>query len=123
MSSCKICGKLLAGKQTKFCSNDCKNRYHQGYPGQRLRGVRRKLELVQKLGGKCARCGYNKNLAVLSFHHKGEKKLPLDVRGLSNRRIEVILKEFEGCELLCLNCHMELHCPHLEMSSIDLDSY
>lgn len=123
MTDCKICGKALTGRQTRFCSIECKNVYHQGYAGQRLRGVRRKLELVEKLGGKCSRCGYNKNLAALSFHHLADKNHKLDARSLSNRSMERILEEFEKCQLLCLNCHAELHSPHLELNQLDLESY
>lgn len=121
--NCKICGKPLTGKQTRFCSLKCKNIYHQGYPGQRLRGVKRKLELVERLGGKCMRYGYNKNLAALTFHHTGEKNHTLDARSLSNRRIERVMKEFAGCILLCANCHAEEHNPHLEIEKINLENY
>jgi hypothetical protein len=120
MKVCKICGKPLKGRQTKFCSIECKNDYHQGYPGQKARGLRRKLELVQKLGGKCSICGYSKNLAALSFHHTGRKNYKLDARNLSNRNIDAIMKEFASCQLLCLNCHMELHNPELDMSLMHL---
>ncbi len=123
-STCEICGKPLTGKQTRFCSVACKNELHQAYPNQQKRGLRRKLELVQKLGGKCMKCGYDKNLAALSFHHENEdeKNHKLDMRSLSNRKIEAVMREFEKCVLLCANCHMELHYPYLEMSELSLDA-
>ncbi|HLU09079.1 MAG TPA: hypothetical protein VK003_05385, partial [Oceanobacillus sp.] len=121
--TCQVCGKALRGRQSKFCSDDCKNDFHQAYPLQRLRGLRRKLELVEALGGKCSRCGYNKNLAALSFHHVSGKSHAMDMRNLSNRKLEAVLKEFERCELLCLNCHAELHSPHLNMATLDLNAY
>lgn len=40
------------------------------YQQQKLRGLKRKYEIVQMRGGKCERCGYNKNLAALDFHHR-----------------------------------------------------
>jgi hypothetical protein len=123
MNTCKICGAPLKGRQTHFCSIECKNDYHQGYAGQRLRGVKRKLELVQMLGGKCMKCGYNKNLAALTFHHTGEKNHKLDARHLSNRSLEAIMEEFATCILLCANCHAEEHNPHLEMGKINLENY
>lgn len=89
MKTCKICGKTLTGRQRRFCSLYCKNRYHQGYPGQRARGVKRKLQLVKMLGGKCSHYGYDKNLAALTFHHTGEKNHELDARNLSNRSINL----------------------------------
>jgi predicted nucleic acid-binding Zn ribbon protein len=121
--TCKVCGKELRGKQTKFCSDDCKNDFHQAYPLQRLRGLKRKLELMLVLGGKCSRCGSDKNLAALSFHHVSGKSHAMDMRNLSNRKLEAVLMEFQRCELLCLNCHAELHSPHLNMEAIDLNAY
>jgi hypothetical protein len=85
--------------------------------------LERKLELVQALGGKCSRCGYDKNLAALSFHHISGKSHAMDMRNLSNHKLEAVLKEFQRCELLCLNCHAELHSPHLDMATIDLNAY
>jgi hypothetical protein len=65
------------------------------------------------------RCGYNKNLAALTFHHTGEKNHKLDARNLSNRSIERVMKEFANCMLLCQNCHMEVHNPHLDLEKIN----
>ncbi len=119
MKTCKVCNKPLTGRQTHFCSIECKNYYHQGfYPTQRARGIRRKLQLVEMLGGKCMRCGYDKNLAALTFHHTGEKNHALDMRSLSNRKIEKVMAEFSTCILLCANCHAEEHNPHLDMREI-----
>lgn len=118
--SCAVCGNQLSGKQTRFCSVECKNELHQSYPKQQQRGLRRKLELVQMLGGQCMHCGYKKNLAALSFHHENEdaKSHEMDMRSLSNRRMERVMSEFEKCILLCANCHMELHYPYLDMAAL-----
>ncbi|MFN8531210.1 MAG: hypothetical protein U0670_21620, partial [Anaerolineae bacterium] len=94
MQKCEICGKQLTGKQQRFCSMKCKNVFHQGYPGQRERGLKRKLALVQKHGSKCALCGYDKNLAALTFHHLGDKKIKMDMRSMSNHKRDVIMNEF-----------------------------
>ena len=122
-SDCEVCQGPLSGRQTRFCSTECKNVFHQAYPHQKQRGLRRKIELVQRLGGKCMKCGYANNLAALSFHHEEEdqKNHQLDMRSLSNRRIEAVMREFEKCILLCANCHMETHYPDLDMSKLDID--
>lgn len=60
-------------------------------------------------------CGYEKNLAGLTFHHQADKSYKLDMRKLSNRTYESILEERGKCILLCHNCHMELHYPELDM--------
>lgn len=111
MSNCS-CGKLLTGLQTKYCSVKCKNSAHQG-KNQQQRSLTRKLKLITLLGGKCSKCGYNKNLAALSFHHLSDKSFTLGARKLSNSKWEDLEKEAKKCELLCSNCHMEEHYPHL----------
>lgn len=111
--SCKICGKELRGRQTCYCSILCKNKADQSYPTQKKRGIARKIELINKLGGKCTICGYKKNLAALTFHHKVPKlkKFKLDMRSLSNRKLSLVKDEVKKCILICHNCHAELHNP------------
>ena len=73
-------------------------------------------------GGSCKECGYNKNLAALQFHHRdaSDKLFPLDGRNLSNRNWKVILLEHAKCNLLCGNCHSELHNPEMELNNVKL---
>jgi len=109
------CNNILTGMRKKFCCDKCKhantNTKHQNYQAQQIRGIKRKIELVMLKGGKCITCGYKKNLAALCFHHREEdsKEMKLDLRHLSNNSMKTILKELEKCDLLCSNCHMELH--------------
>lgn len=108
--NCTVCGKLTTRR--KFCSNTCKSKKYS-YPAQRARGLKRKLELIERAGGKCSICGYNKNIAALCFHHlnPSEKEMHLDMRSLSNNSMNVIENEFSKCQLLCMNCHTEVHNP------------
>lgn len=112
---CQNCQIELTGNQTKWCSNKCKsdiaNAHLQSYQAQQKRGMDRKLELIRMKGGGCEVCGYNKSIAALSFHHldRSTKKFNLDLRSLSNRTWEKVLQEAEGCQLVCANCHMEIH--------------
>lgn len=67
-----------------------------------------KVKLVELAGGKCVRCGYNKCIAALEFHHRDPdaKELSLSkVRSLTPK----ILAEVEKCDLVCSNCHREIH--------------
>ncbi len=116
-SNCIICGAILRGKQSKFCSLACKNKHHQSYPAQKSRGLARKLQLVEAAGGCCSICGYHRNLAALTFHHtdSSEKDFKLDMRSLSNRTLKSVLSELDKCILVCHNCHAELHNPHLDL--------
>ena len=69
----------------------------------------RKVKLIQMSGGRCIKCGYNKNIRGLSFHHRDpdKKEFGLNINSLG-RNWDSILKEFYKCDLLCLNCHAEV---------------
>lgn len=117
---CIVCGEQLSGKQRKYCSRKCKIKTFSSYPKQKERGIVRKLRLIEMAGGKCAKCGYKENIAVLSFHHlDGDKKdFKLDARHLSNRVWGKIMEEFDKCILLCANCHMEEHHPNMRLDAL-----
>lgn len=116
--SCLFCGKQLTGQQSKYCSRDCKQKAYNcssNYSYQKNKGMQRKKELVRLKGGKCSMCGYSKNYAALQFHHRdpNNKTFPLDIRKCSNTRMSSLLIEVQKCDLLCANCHLELHHPSL----------
>jgi 5-methylcytosine-specific restriction endonuclease McrA len=73
---------------------------------------RKKIRLmaIEHLGGKCVRCGYKKYPEVLEFHHRDPLKKDFNVskKGLT-RSWERVKNEIEKCDLLCANCHRELH--------------
>ena len=126
---CVVCKKELQGQQRKFCSNNCKQK--DNYEKKRelnsnslfnedSRGLIRKLQLIEGKGGKCAHCGYNKNISALDFHHldSSQKEFALDKRTLGNTSMERILKEAEKCILLCANCHREEHNPESTLDNM-----
>ncbi|MBS3084598.1 hypothetical protein J4411_01675 [Candidatus Pacearchaeota archaeon] len=67
-----------------------------------------RIELKKSLGGKCSKCGYNKNLHALDFHQIGDKEGTLS-RLIRDQARHKALKESKKCILLCANCHRELH--------------
>ena len=81
------------------------------YKKQQDRALIRKIELIKYKGGKCEKCGYDKNIAALDFHHlnPNEKIFQLDSRHLSNTHIDKLKNEADKCILVCANCHRELH--------------
>jgi 5-methylcytosine-specific restriction endonuclease McrA len=85
------------------------------YEAQKARALKRKLYFIEKLGGKCCKCGYHKNISALEFHHldPSEKEFGADARHLSNTSMEKLEREIEKCILVCANCHREIHHPDL----------
>ena len=67
-----------------------------------------KREIVEIFGGKCSKCGYNRCIGALDFHHEGNKEKAIS-KLINNNSREKILKETKKCILLCANCHRELH--------------
>lgn len=115
---CLSCDKPLVGAKSHYCSNTCKafSSYHsQPNTNERQKKIskERKLKLIEMSGGACNICGYNKNYSALQFHHlnRSNKVFCLDSRKLSNTNWDSIVKEWEKCQLLCANCHVEIHNP------------
>ena len=71
----------------------------------------RKQLVVDMLGGSCERCGYDKCLDALQFHHRdpSTKEFELGKSKLRSYSIEKIMAEAAKCSLLCANCHLEEH--------------
>lgn len=65
---------------------------------------------VEYKGGKCEKCGYNKYIGALEFHHLNptEKDFGISSKGYTNswKRVKI---EIDKCILLCANCHREIH--------------
>ena len=74
------------------------------------RAFKRKLELVKSKGGGCCKCGYNKCLRALEFHHENpeDKLFGLSINNLWSKSWEEIEKEAGKCILVCANCHREI---------------
>ena len=55
-------------------------------------------------------CGESRP-ATLCFHHVDptQKTMNLDGRAFANNKYDNILEELDKCQLLCHNCHQQLH--------------
>ena len=75
---------------------------------RRRRKVRRMA--VQYKGGQCSRCGYDKCVEALEFHHldSSRKDFGISEKGYT-RSWARVREELEKCILVCANCHRELH--------------
>lgn len=76
--------------------------------------AKRKLELINMLGGKCEVCEIVadiSNIAIFDFHHKNpdEKEFNLGQNTIGNMSFENVKKEASKCSVLCSNCHRLLH--------------
>ena len=67
--------------------------------------LRRKA--VIHMGGCCRICGYNRCLAALDFHHLDPAQKEFNISSVMSW--PRIMMELNKCELLCSNCHREVH--------------
>ena len=104
--SCNYCGEdnpdEFYGRQ-KSC---CKKCQYIRYPSKRKEY---KQQMVDYLGGKCSRCGYNKSLSALEFHHTDPSTKDPEYSKMRNWSFERKKIELDKCELVCANCHREIH--------------
>jgi 5-methylcytosine-specific restriction endonuclease McrA len=72
------------------------------YKQQRKRDVINALELEPS----CQRCGYDKYIGALDFHHKNPEDKTANVLTLP---LSHAIEEAKKCMLICANCHRETH--------------
>lgn len=67
-----------------------------------------KRTLIEEAGGACTRCGYDRCIDALCFHHLDPATKE---RELSNWRYSLKRgrEEVKKCVLVCANCHAEIH--------------
>lgn len=93
-------GKEGGSVYCKLCTNN------QTLERQRLL----KIQLVNLKGGCCERCGYNKYIGALEFHHLDPTKKDFTIAHLKLTTLNNKIKqELDKCILVCSNCHREIH--------------
>lgn len=114
MKRCNNCGKDK--DEGEFYPRGDKN----GSPGAwcktchkaraKRRAVRFKQRCVDYKGKDCIRCGYNRCIAALEFHHRDPSEKDFKISLTRNQyRWEQVKLELDKCDLVCSNCHKELH--------------
>ncbi len=83
-----------------------------------LRSVSLKNKLVDLFGGKCQICNYVGFNWSMTFHHLSDKEFPLTSTNLRSHSWSEILIEANKCQLLCVNCHMELEDKTIALKGI-----
>jgi 5-methylcytosine-specific restriction endonuclease McrA len=75
--------------------------------------IQKRKDIKNLHGGKCQKCGYDKCLAALQFHHRDASSKKFEISSALGNRISVTKEELDvelsKCDLLCANCHTEFH--------------
>ena len=108
---CKFCGekdikKFMRSGNGRFSKSRCK-KCQNAYALKRVQ--KNKIKAVEYKGGKCVICGYNKCMRSLSFHHRNPKTKDFQWNKMRSWNLKKIKKELDKCDLLCNNCHGEVH--------------
>lgn len=69
----------------------------------------RKIKAINLMGGKCQKCGYDKYIEAMDFHHIKGKDKEFIGAGIQTKNWSKVVKELKKCVLLCCRCHREEH--------------
>lgn len=96
-----MCGRVYEYDRrrghTRVRCNSC-----GGNRATRAARVALKQRMVDYKGGRCRSCGFDGSLAALTFHHRDPAEKVLRFAGS-------LRAELDKCDLLCRNCHFEVH--------------
>lgn len=68
-----------------------------------------KLHAIKMLGGKCCKCGYDKCIDALEFHHENQDEKEFKLGSGNTMSWKDYKSEAMKCILVCSNCHKEIH--------------
>ena len=116
---CIICGEKFSpstksANKRKFCYN-C-------IPDGETATRSKYIELIKTkiYDGQCLKCGYNKCMSALEFHHRNPLEKDTIVSS-ADITVEKAIEESKKCILLCSNCHKELHAGMWQLDEIILN--
>lgn len=76
---------------------------------ERIKKLDIKQQCVNYRGGQCVKCGYNKCLRALEFHHTDPDNKDFYLAQKRILDIEKLKPELDKCIVICRNCHFEEH--------------
>lgn len=108
---CKTCGEENPDKFYRRKNNTISRKQCSKCWNRRTieRTRKNKLEAIEYKGGKCQVCGYKKCPAALAFHHRNPDEKDFNWKSLRNMAISKLKRELDKCDLVCHNCHSEIH--------------
>ena len=120
----KQCFKCLPLKKRKELTEQEKLEKKKEKGRQSVKKRRKKIKemAIEYKGGKCQRCGYDKYIGALEFHHIDEKEKDFGISDGKTRSWESIKEELDKCILVCSNCHREIHAEIRNKNKINRDS-
>lgn len=127
MKKCEICGKPFEiidnGWTRKYCyecsPHEDENMSHAQAVTIKRRAI--KKALIEYKGGRCERCGYDKCMRALEFHHLDPSEKDFGISKNLCKSMEKQKAEVDKCILLCSNCHAEVHQELYEQGLIQFD--
>ena len=120
IKQCIICNNqfetIRYGEARKYCF-DCSPTYSHGSNSGRastITSIRHaiKRQLVRYKGGKCEKCGYDKCIGALQFHHLDPDIKDFEISAQYNGGhldMNILYQEADKCQMICANCHSEIH--------------
>jgi len=104
---CKVCDNKIA--ERKAYTGNTRNRKNHS----KLNRIKW-LEFIHADRLSCCKCGYNKTFSALQFHHRDPSQKEFNICQkmtvkftMDNRN--AMFDEIAKCDVLCSNCHIELH--------------
>lgn len=76
---------------------------------QAMTRFQRKEKAVVHKGGRCIICGYDTNQKALTFRHRISNTKKYNIGDMTKLSWNKCKAELDKCDLLCCNCHAEIH--------------
>lgn len=115
IKQCEICEQYFEpeekGYTRRYCY-ECSPKITENFSHAQNISVKRraiKKYLIKYMGGKCQKCGYDKSMRALEFHHLDPTQKDFGISKHINRNLEQLKEEVSKCIILCSNCHAEEH--------------